>query len=176
MPSSSPRTCRSRRLESVNGATRKLLLCSTSPTSENVRPLCSGFADSRDGQPPLLAPWQHEGWFADATSWISSKLAGIAEIEQYRVWSGSSLLQVDAGGGRYFFKGVPDIFHREAVVTSLMADRFPEVVPAPVAIDEWRGWILLEDFGDGFVAELALEHWENALDVLLELQRSSVRW
>ncbi|HZJ49984.1 MAG TPA: hypothetical protein VFF07_03810 [Actinomycetota bacterium] len=33
---------------------------------------------------------------------------------------------------------------------------------------------MLEDFGDGFVAELALEHWENALDVLLEHHRRSV--
>lgn len=81
---------------------------------------------------------------------------------------------MDAGGGHYFFKAVPDVFHREPVVTALIAGRFPEVVPAPVAIDEWRGWMLLEDFGDGFVAELALEHWENALEVLLELQRRSV--
>ncbi len=132
------------------------------------------FVEKRHGRPPSLAPWGHEGWFEDATSWISSELPGVTEVEQYRVWSGSALLRIDADDGRYFFKSAPDIFHREAIVTSLIAERFPQVVPTPVAIDEARGWMLLEDFGDTFVAGLALDHWEKALAALLELQRGSI--
>ena len=132
------------------------------------------FVEKRHGRHPCLAPWQHEGWFEDATSWISSELSGVNEVEQYRVWSGSALLRVDADDRRYFFKAAPDIFHREAIVTSLIADRFPQVVPTPVAIDEARGWMLLEDFGDTFVADLALDHWKKALAALLELQRRSI--
>ena len=142
---------------------------------ERERPaVLQWFVEKREGLPPRLAPWQQDGWFVDATSWISSKLSGVTEIEQYRVWSGSALLRIDADDRRYFFKSVPDIFHREAIVTSLIADRFPKVVPTPVAIDEARGWMLLGNFGDTFVADLPFHHWEKALAALFELQRESI--
>jgi hypothetical protein len=132
------------------------------------------FTERRDGKPARLQPWQHEGWLATAVSWIRSTLPGVAGVAQYYTWSGSAVLRVEADGRRYYFKAAPDFFPQEAAMTAMLAERFPEVIPAPVAIDDRRGWMVLEDFGDAFVGGLSLEHWEAALDSLLAIQRSSV--
>lgn len=132
------------------------------------------FAEARHRASPRRPPWQHEGWFAAAASWIRETLPQVTRIEQFITWSGSSLLRIDGDGRRYYFKAVPQVFRQEAEVTSMLAEHFPDGIPRPVAIDPSRGWMLLEDFGDSFVAGMVLEHWEAALDTLLAVQRGSV--
>jgi hypothetical protein len=84
------------------------------------------------------------------------------------------LLRIETAGGRCYFKAAPSYFHDEGAVTAMLADRFPEVVPRPVATDLERGWMVLSDFGDALVGSEALEHWEGALDTMVSLQRSSL--
>lgn len=132
------------------------------------------FLEGRQGQPAHLPPWQKEGWFADAVSWIQSALPGAPRVEEHITWSGSSLLRVGTDVGRYYFKAAPDFFHQEAAVTAMIAERFPGVVPRPVAINQERGWMLTGDFGDEFVRGMGIEHWEGALDALLAIHRGSV--
>ncbi len=131
------------------------------------------FDEQRDGGPPRLQPWQRDGWFGAASSWIRSTLAGITDVSQFMTWSSSCLLRADAGDHRYYFKATPDFFHDEAALTSKLAELFPDTIPRPVAVDVDRGWMLLEDFGDTFVGALPLEHWDAALDALIGIQRRS---
>jgi aminoglycoside phosphotransferase (APT) family kinase protein len=95
-------------------------------------------------------------------------------VEQYATWCASSLLRVETAEGRFYFKAAPDFFHSEPVVTATLAEHFPATIPRPVAIDEERGWMLLEDFGDALVGEMAVEHWGDALETLLTIQRTSL--
>jgi hypothetical protein len=132
------------------------------------------FAERRSGGPELLQPWQREDWFAAAASWVRTTVPDVTSVEQYASWCGSALLRIETAGGRFYFKAAPSYFHDEAAVTAMLAGRFPDVVPRPVAIDVERGWMVLPDFGDALVGPEALEHWEGALDTMRSLQRNSL--
>ena len=134
------------------------------------------FAERRNGSPELLQPWQREQWFAVADAWIHAMVPDVIRVEQYASWCGSSLLRIETAGGRRYLKAAPSYFHGEGAVTAMLADRFPDVVPRPVAVDTERGWMVLADFGDALVGSEALEHWEGALDTMASLQRNSLRF
>jgi hypothetical protein len=128
----------------------------------------------RGTQERLLQPWQRGGWHAAAVEWINETLGRVSSVEQYATWCASSLLRIETDEGRFYLKAAPDFFHSEPVVTATLAEHFPGTIPRPVAIDKDRGWMLLEDFGDALVAEMAAEHWDGALDTMLTLQRDSL--
>ncbi len=132
------------------------------------------FRESREGMPQALQPWEYAGWFATAADWIEAKLPAAVRVDQYATWSVSSLHRVETAAGRYYFKAAPSIFRHEAFVTQMLAERFPETIPRPIAIDDERGWFLTADFGNQLVATMDAPHWEGALDALVTLQRSSV--
>ena len=132
------------------------------------------FTEKREGSPQSLQPWEYPGWFATAADWIDVKLPDGVRVDQFATWSVSSLHRVETAAGRYYFKAAPTIFRYEAVVTEMLAERFPETIPRPIAVDSDRGWFLTADFGDELVATMDPPHWEGALDALVTLQRSSV--
>jgi hypothetical protein len=132
------------------------------------------FEERRAGAPARLAPWQREGWFEEAVSWIRATLPGVTAVEQYITWSSSCLLRIAAAGRRAYFKAAPEYFGQEAAMTARLAERFPDLIPRPVAVDVDRGWLVLEDFGDALVESMGLPHWEAALDTLLEIHRGGV--
>ena len=132
------------------------------------------FTEQREGSPPALQPWEYPGWFATAVDWIEATLPQTERVDQYATWSVSSLLRVETAAGRYYFKAAPTIFGHEAVVTEMLAKRFPDAIPRPLAIDGERGWMLTADFGDQLVATMEAPYWEGSLDALASLQRRSV--
>jgi len=132
------------------------------------------FRETREGMPPALQPWEYAGWFATAVDWIEATLPTMVRVDQYATWSVSALHRVETAAGRYYFKAAPPIFRHEASVTQMLAERFPETIPRPIAIDDERGWFLAADFGDQLVATMDAPHWEGALGALVTLQRSSV--
>ena len=132
------------------------------------------FTEKSDGGPPALQPWERSGWFATAVDWIEASLPEVGRVDQHATWSVSSLHRVETAVGRYYFKATPTAFRREAVVTEILARRFPETIPRPTAIDEERGWMLTADFGDELVATMDPPSWLEALDTLGSLQRTSV--
>jgi hypothetical protein len=97
------------------------------------------FGERRGVASARLQPWQREGWFAAVSAWIRAVLLNVTGIEQFVVWSNSSVLRADTDGDRYYFKASQDLFRDEARVTAILAERFPGVVPVPVAIDGDRG-------------------------------------
>ncbi|MGB7806149.1 MAG: hypothetical protein WBM72_11155 [Actinomycetota bacterium] len=84
------------------------------------------FIEQREGSPSALQPWEYPGWFATAVDWIEAALPETERVDQYATWSVSSLLRVETAGGRYYFKAAPTIFRQEAVVTEMLAQRFPK--------------------------------------------------
>ena len=132
------------------------------------------FTEKREGSPPALQPWEYPGWFTTAVDWIEATLPDTERVDQYATWSVSSLHRVETAAARYYFKAAPTIFRHEAVVTEMLAQRFPETIPLPLAIDGERGWMLTADFGDELVATMEAPYWVGSLDALASLQRNSV--
>ena len=132
------------------------------------------FTEDREGRPTALQPWGYPGWFATAVDWIEATLPQAQRVDQYATWSVSSLLRIETAAGRYYFKAAPTAFRHEAAVTEVLAQRFPDAIPRPIAIDGERGWMLTADFGDQLVATMEPSYWEGSLDALAGLQRRSV--
>ena len=132
------------------------------------------FTERRSGGPERLEPWQRERWFEEAASWVRTTVPRVTSVEQYASWCGSMLLRVETDGGRCYLKAAPRYFREEGAMTAMLAERFPDVVPRPMAIDVERGWMVLRDFGDALVGSEAPEHWEGALDTIVSIQRTSV--
>lgn len=129
---------------------------------------------------PPRQPWAEPGWFPLAADWLLSAVDGAAvpatgPVQQFKVWELSSVLRVPTTGGDVYFKATIDspLFVPEAAVTALLADLFPEHVPAPLAVDRERGWIATADFGAEVGWTASVEVREAALRQYAALQRGS---
>lgn len=120
--------------------------------------------------------WYRPDWFGMVSHWIYDQLErlgieGVGLVEQMRTWERSAILRVMTERGYVYFKALPPMFKHEPPLMVWLAHNFPEAFPKPLAVDGWRRWMLLPDFGsvtlDG-VAEI--ERWEAALRRLAELQ------
>jgi phosphotransferase family enzyme len=131
------------------------------------------FTEARDGMPAALQPWEYPGWYEDACGWIDTTLPGVTNVEQFSTWSVSSILRAETGAGRYYFKAAPTHFRHEAGVTKILAERFPDMIPAPIATDDERGWLLTADFGDELAAGKGASVGDGSVDALVALQRRS---
>jgi hypothetical protein len=95
-------------------------------------------------------PWAEPGWFPAAEAWLQSTVdatgsAVTGPVEQHKVTVDSPL------------------FVAEAPVTALLAELFPEHVPAPLAVERERGWIATPDFGPEIGWEAPVPVREEAL-------------
>jgi len=131
------------------------------------------FAERRGEGPARLEAWQRRGWLAEASAWVRESLPDVLTIEQYSCWNGSALLRIEAEAGRSYLKAAPGYFRSEGATTASLAERFPDSVPRPMALDVERGWMVLGDFGDRLVRSEVLEHWEGALDAMASIHRAS---
>lgn len=126
-------------------------------------------------RPPERAAWADDGWLDEAKAWIDESLAArgracSGRVEQIRAWCISSLLRVPTAGGAVFFKAAAPLplFVDEGAVMEGLARFFPENVPAPLARDSERRWMLLDDLGP----ELG---WAASPEVRVEVLRVFAR-
>ena len=142
-----------------------------------------------DDLPPALAdavtpalgdrqPWYRAGWLGRQSDWIDARCrdAGIRRrgpLEQVRSWGRSSLQHVDTDRGRLWAKAVPGVFVHEILVTDLLADVDPGVVPPLVAADLETGRMLLEHIDGPGLDEIPaqVDAWAATLARLAEVQR-----
>jgi len=129
----------------------------------------------RQSVPVRRVPWAREGWLSEACEWIEESLAvcgrpPTGRVEQFRAWCLSCLLRVPTAGGAVFFKATAEspLFVDEGEVMLGLARFFPANVPAPLAVDPARRWMLLDDLGP----ELG---WDAPLDVREEVLRLFAR-
>ncbi|WP_433017771.1 hypothetical protein [Kribbella sp. CA-294648] len=98
--------------------------------------------------------------------WIDAQLAA-AGVErtgpaaQVRSWGLSNILRIPTADGNVYFKALarsstirparvdalPLLFAHEPLLLQKLSDEHPDAVPAPLAVDEQRVWMLLPDLG-----------------------------
>jgi len=149
---------------------------------EEHREVLGGVLDELESGvvPPERVPWARPGWLAEATLWIEESLGTLGKppegrIEQIRAWCLSSLLHVPTAAGAVFFKATAasPLFADEGRVMRGLAEHFPGNVPAPLAVDSPRRWMLLDDFGPELGWGAPLELREDVLRVFARMQIES---
>ena len=149
---------------------------------EEQRSLLEGYLDAleRDDVPPERPPWARPGWLGGVREWLERETARLGHtvlaIEQVKTWSISTVLRVRTDGPTLFFKvSAPlPLFVDEAAVTAELAARFPGYVPAPLAVDAERGWLLLAEFDEPLGWSEPLETRRELFSRFAGLQRRSV--
>jgi hypothetical protein len=123
------------------------------------------------------APWAARGWFPAAERWLRGSLDNLGyvatgPVRQLRAWELSCILRTPTTHGDVYFKAVPasPLFVNEAVVTRELAALFPGHVPAPLAIDAERRWMVLADFGTELGWDTPVEVREDVLRTFASLQ------
>ena len=111
---------------------------------------------------------------SDAESWIRRHVEVLAlEVTHSRPWS--TVLCVTTPGGDVWFKANAPELRYEAELVALLAERRPDCIDAPIAIDAERGWLLLRDAGvrlrELVTAEQSLERWLDVLPLYASVQR-----
>jgi hypothetical protein len=130
-------------------------------------------ADLDDGRPPAgLQPWAARSWHAQAEDWLAAEMERLGRpltgpVEQVRVWELSCVLRAPTAAGDVWFKTsiAAPLFVNEGVVMRALARLFPDNVPAPLAVDPERGWMVLA----GFDAKLG---WDAPLEVVEAVART----
>lgn len=138
----------------------------------------TALAEAESGMaPPSRRPWERPGWHSRAEEWIRAAAAehgytAAGPVEDIRTWSISRVLRLPTDRGYLYFKasGGSRLFCREAVVTDVLARRFPAHIPPPIAIDPDRSWILTPDFGEPIGNDSSTAHRAEALRQLAKLQ------
>lgn len=103
--------------------------------------------------PAERAPWALPGWRARAVAWIEQEVERLGQrvesVELVKTWSISAVLRVRTDGRVLYLKASArlPLFVDEGRVTAALAERFPDAVPAPLAVHP-EGWFLLADLGD----------------------------
>ena len=131
--------------------------------------------------PKLRSPWAQPGWFGKASAWIDEQLEKlkykrIGSIEYVRSWSISCVLKVQTTAGTIYFKtacGLP-LFCDEPVVTTELANLFPQQIPTIISIDRQRHWMLLADFGDSTGSDVLIEVKQDIYRSFAQIQIESI--
>ncbi len=142
--------------------------------ADRLRELADGIV------PPKRVPWAREGWLVKATAWIDESLATrgrtrSGRVEQMRAWCLSTLLRVPTAEGTVFFKATAasPLFVDEGAVMEGLWRLFPDNVPAPIARDRERRWMLLDDLGPELGWDAPLEVREDVLRLFARMQIES---
>ena len=115
-----------------------------------------------------MSDWVDPEWRAGADAWIAEQLELLGReptdaFDQIHDRPWSTVIRVPTLEGNVFFKaGSPPLRH-EAALTEFLGMRRPDCIPAPLAIDSVRGWMLMEDGG-------------QTLRELIEIERDLSRW
>jgi Phosphotransferase enzyme family len=120
-------------------------------------------------------PWAARGWLAGVEGWLRAEMARLGRpvtgpVRQVRAWELSCVLRAPTTAGDVWFKAntTSPLFVNEGVVMGALAELLGDAVPAPLAVDAERGWMVLADFGE----ELG---WEAPVEVVEEVARAFAR-
>ena len=120
-------------------------------------------------------PWAARGWFDQAEGWLLETMAAIGRpvtgpLAQVRAWELSCVLRAPTATGDVWFKvnAALPLFVNEGVIIKMLSELFGDRVPAPLAVDPERGWMVLDDVGP----EVG---WEAPLEVVEEVASSFAR-
>jgi hypothetical protein len=91
--------------------------------------------------------WARSEWFSEASAWIRAGarrhgLAPTAAVEQFESSPYSVTMRMPTDQGYVYFKAAPPEFSYEPELVQELFARFPKHVPAVLAIDKSRSWML----------------------------------
>ncbi|MEV0797780.1 aminoglycoside phosphotransferase family protein [Kribbella sp. NPDC050281] len=135
---------------------------------------------------PVTPAWTRPGWYDEALSWIDEQVARTRPWSQVRSWGLSNVLRVPTAPGDVYFKALahsstirparadalPLLFAHEPMLLKQLSEERPGEVPAPLAVDEKRAWMLLPDLGPPLADFPDVSLWIDALRGHARLQRS----
>ena len=128
----------------------------------------------------LRAPWEYVGWHDAACDWIQAHLTALGMIAtappvQQRAWGLSCTMKVGTDHGDVYFKATPQFMSHEGRAMQAIAERCPQLLPAPLAVDSGNGWLLMPDFGSDMLHECPdISRWEDALRTIAAAQVEQV--
>lgn len=123
--------------------------------------------------------WTEPRFLADAHAWIRERLGDLdmrltGPVEQIHDRPWSTVLRVPTDRGDQFFKASAPALGHEAAIVAFLAERLPEVIPAPLAVDLEQGWMLMADAGirlrELVEAERDVSRWLDVLPLYAGLQ------
>jgi hypothetical protein len=115
-------------------------------------PLEAWLEEAEAGGPGPQRPWERPGWFQRAGQWAQHELDQqniqvTGSVEQFTAFRLTAcLLRVPAAEGHFYLKASTRQAPPEAILTAALAQRWPEYVPAPVAVNERENWMLNRDY------------------------------
>ncbi len=130
----------------------------------------------------LRPPWTKAGWFNEVCLWIEEELAKLgyqqlAPVEYVKSWSISCILKVKTTAGNIYFKQASTLplFCNEPVVTTELANLFPQHIPTVISIDRQRHWMLLKDFGELIKGNVSLKVQQDIYRLLAQIHIKSIK-
>jgi hypothetical protein len=118
--------------------------------------------------------WAQPEWLATARTWLEERVAIIGELEQVHLRPWSTVIRVPTTDGDVYLKASWPSSTFEPALTVLLAERWPEHVAEPVAIDLDRCWMLTRDAGTRLREQVHsaadLHHWQTLLPGYAQLQ------
>lgn len=142
--------------------------------------LRAALADYFNDHGSALRPaWDRSGWFAAAERWIQDQLTQrgyqlSAPVEQIKSWGLSCVLRSKTTTGAVYFKVASRraLFGDEPALMAALSAEHPNYVPAPLAVDQAQGWMLLADVGPDLRQTPEREAWKTALRLHSQIQQS----
>jgi phosphotransferase family enzyme len=139
-------------------------------------------ADAASGRVPVgRAPWRDAAWLAAAEGWMVDSLAALGRpvrgpVDQVRMAELSCVLRAPTDAGDVYFKATAQspLLTDEGRVMATLSDLFPGYVPAPLATDHQRRWMLLPDLGPEVGWHAPVDVREEVLRAFARLQIGSV--
>jgi hypothetical protein len=133
-----------------------------------------------------LPAWTEPEWYDEALPWIAEHVEATGPWTQVRSWGLSNVLRIPTASGDVYFKAIahsttikptrpdalPFLFAHEPLFLQKASEDHPGELPAPLAIDSQRAWMLLPDLGSPLAAETDIEVWIDAVRRHARLQRS----
>ncbi len=122
---------------------------------EWMRPTLEHALNSLNQTPPYKRPpWFVSGWFTEASAWISEVLTTkgyrlLRAPELFKNGAISAVLLAETDQGNVYFKVAVKLplFGNEPRLSAALGELYPNVILAPLAIDETRRWMLTADIG-----------------------------
>ncbi|MCB9420218.1 MAG: phosphotransferase [Ardenticatenaceae bacterium] len=96
--------------------------------------------------------WQNPDWLEQVHQWIWDELAVQAitvtgPIDQFHIRPWSTVMRAPTNQGNVYFKASTSVCGHDTAVTQTIFRYRPDTIPAVLAVDAKRGWLLLADGG-----------------------------
>ncbi|NIK57045.1 aminoglycoside phosphotransferase family protein [Kribbella shirazensis] len=166
-----------RALREQHGIEAVVLTCvADDPITYLMAPIGAGVSTSD------LTPWARTEWYGEALPWIDQHVTANGPWTQVKSWGLSNVLRIPTTDGDVYFKALssastrpdalPFLFANEPLFLQRASAARPGDVPAPLAVDEQRAWMLLPDLGTPLADDSDVAVWIDAVRNHARLQLS----